>query len=279
MRIEQVAKVMGTNYRHEGDEHRVWFGDRTVLEQEEVEPPAIERVNAVLVPTGEGSIQTGSGEGLRPHNFIPRTDYLAELLSNAAIPFRLRRGRLGEGMFRNEEYVTFVIDKGELVSQDTWVLVCNEAGNMTFVVYDPESFPDDEPPDMFKKQKLYDYSASGAVNPIPHTVSKEVWQDNVLNAILYKSTINGLQADAVVAMLPMSADEKMATTTATEPEESSVSPSSYPDQELIESSVLAREGLPPDDWESVYDVFRGLGATRGNSTLTIHHKGTYKGHA
>ncbi|MBI2590091.1 hypothetical protein HYW32_03685 [Candidatus Berkelbacteria bacterium] len=95
-------------------------------------PEHWDQIDEVILPPSEmGAIQSGeSGNNNGGKQIIPRTLYLIEVLSNLNLNYDVKIGRVESTQIRKQPYVAFFLpDKNQLI------LICNEEGNATFVVY------------------------------------------------------------------------------------------------------------------------------------------------
>lgn len=89
-------------------------------------------VDEVILPPSDGSFLKKKGrETPRPEEFIPRTRYLIEVLSNLEQSYSVVEGVTTENMVRRESYSVFILPE-----TDKAVLVNDEPSNATFIVHD-----------------------------------------------------------------------------------------------------------------------------------------------
>jgi hypothetical protein len=107
------------------------FVDSLVKEEAKIKlPQKVFKTDDVFLPPDEGELRTGSGEGLKETETIPRSKYLMEVLAELDQEYILGNGENDPNMMRELSYQTFIIPKLEKV-----VMVNNEEGNATFIYH------------------------------------------------------------------------------------------------------------------------------------------------
>ncbi len=99
-------------------------------------PEQIIQSNEVILPPDQGEIQqavTGKNKLEKP-KYIPRTQFLMEVLSDMQIPYSVISGRNDPNMVRKLSYQTFVLQ-----GESKIIMVNNEEGNATYVIRNVEN--------------------------------------------------------------------------------------------------------------------------------------------
>lgn len=98
-------------------------------------PQRVIKTNKTILPPGEGEIISGSGEGMKEKEYIPRTRYFMELMEEMDLEYTMIEGENTDEMMRQREYIPFAIPEKQRL-----VFICNEEGNATYIVAseDPE---------------------------------------------------------------------------------------------------------------------------------------------
>lgn len=97
-------------------------------------PKVFEMLSQTILPPDEGEIKTGSGEGVEKKKYIPRTQYLIDLLSEMGESYEIMGGKNTSDMMRERTYFIFFLPNSEKA-----VFVNNEEGNTTFIIYQVNS--------------------------------------------------------------------------------------------------------------------------------------------
>lgn len=111
-----------------------------LLEQSEVSgtevilPKVFEMLPQTILPPDEGEIKAGSGEGVEKKKYIPRTQYLIDLLSEMGEQYEIMGGKNTSDMMRERTYFIFFLPNSEKA-----VFINNEEGNTTFIIYQVSS--------------------------------------------------------------------------------------------------------------------------------------------
>ncbi|MBU0731440.1 hypothetical protein KKC88_01000 [Patescibacteria group bacterium] len=142
-------------------------------------PQHIEQINEVIIPPDEKEIITGSGAGWEKPKFIPRTEYLMELLSELETDYDVVIGTNTPEMMRGESYQVFL-----LLDFNKIVFVNNEEGNATFIIHHLE--PEDSWEDYsdLTKDQLKQFTESGLVTRIIFQGDSEEWKIKIEELIL-----------------------------------------------------------------------------------------------
>lgn len=96
-------------------------------------PTKFLKTDDVILPPDPGEIITGSGEGMNPKEYIPRSQYLIELLTEMDLDYESTEGENTPNMMRKLSYYGVVIKEINKL-----VLVNNEEGNATFIIHNFE---------------------------------------------------------------------------------------------------------------------------------------------
>ncbi len=190
---------MGAHYEQTGDRHRLWFGEK---KQPEPDPTSevgysleIQEVDAVFVPPDAVEINAGrGGTGWEQPKIIPRTQYLAELLRDASLDFTILQGKVTSEMIRQQPYRVFI-----LPSEDIVILVCDEEGNATYVIYHPDQLGE-QPVYTRSKQELQGYIDRGNVRILHYPGDKTEWQNQLKDAIVDQPLITLVQTESIGAI-------------------------------------------------------------------------------
>ncbi len=137
-------------------------------------PTKFLKTNDVILPPDPGEIITGSGEGMEPKEYIPRSQYLIELLTEMDLDYELTEGENTPNMMRKLSYYGVVIKEIKKL-----VLVNNEEGNATFIIHDFEG--DIEEAKKYSKNISKDglkirRDVSGDVSYVEYPGDKEKWK-------------------------------------------------------------------------------------------------------
>jgi hypothetical protein len=97
-------------------------------------PKVFEMLSQTILPPDEGEIKAGSGEGVEKKKYIPRTQYLIELLSEMGEQYEIMGGKNTSDMMRERTYFIFFLPNSEKA-----LFVNNEEGNTTFIIYQVNS--------------------------------------------------------------------------------------------------------------------------------------------
>ncbi len=94
------------------------------------------KLDQTILPPDQGElITTGSGEGVQEKQQIPRCHNLAAVLTQMEQSYSVVSGTNADNMMRGETYRIFIIP-----ALNKMVLVNDEAGNATFVVFDSTNY-------------------------------------------------------------------------------------------------------------------------------------------
>ncbi len=182
--IQQIAELVDAKkFLSFNESDKTWHFDVRGFIQERARlgsfvkfPDNISRIFDTIVPPDQGEIVTGSGTGMESKDLIPRSVYLAELLSDQNIGYEVVEGVNNPSMMRKESYRAFLLkDAGKVV------LVNNEEGNASFVIKDVGS--DEEVAELLSltKDQLKDRPN---VVTVVYPGDKEKWKDKIREALL-----------------------------------------------------------------------------------------------
>lgn len=140
--LQEIARLLGAEdllqtVRVRGRNEPVLRFDAHTYVQREAEkqvslrlPDEFIKLQTTIIPPDEGeTFQPGEGSGIEKKQIIPRSRYLAELLTELNQPYRVVIGRNAPDMVRVESYQAFLIP-----GLKRMVLVNDEEGNATFVI-------------------------------------------------------------------------------------------------------------------------------------------------
>lgn len=109
-------------------------------------PEHTTKLRDTILPPDEQEIITGSGEGWKEREIIPRTEYMQELLTELELDYDLIDGTNTENMMRSLSYKGFVIpDAGKIV------MINDEEDQATYIIHELEEGAD--PTELVKKFK------------------------------------------------------------------------------------------------------------------------------
>ncbi len=132
----------------------------------------------VILPPDKQEIRTGSGTGFEMAEYIPKTRYLIDLLSEMGLQYSVVDGTNTENMMRQLSYKAFLLPQiGKMV------LVCDEGGNATFVVHAPSLEGAWKKFIQMKKSELYSLENEGTLESIFYHNDMGGWKDQIQQAL------------------------------------------------------------------------------------------------
>lgn len=142
-------------------------------------PQGFHMLDMTILPPDEQEVRPGNGGGMEKKEYIPRTQYLGEILEEFGESFEIIGGKNTEDMMRTRTYFIFFLEKSKVA-----IFVNNEEGNATFVFHDVVTLENALYLAQLTKQKLKE----GEVHEFPiHQINwngnKEAWQEEVLEGM------------------------------------------------------------------------------------------------
>jgi len=134
-----------------------------------------------ILPPDKREMRMGGGVGFEKPEFIPRTRYLVDLLSEMKLHYAVADGTNDENMMRGLSYKPYLLPQiGKMV------LVCNEEGNATFVVHEVSGEKDWKEYLKMRKSELKQQVTAGEVSVLFYGGDSEEWKESVLVRIILK---------------------------------------------------------------------------------------------
>ncbi len=141
-------------------------------------PGTILATKQIILPPGEGEIITGSGEGMETKEFIPRTRYLVEILTELKLPYSVISGKNKPGSMRGLSYEVFLLPSIQKI-----VFINNEAENATFIIHQVEDMKEWQELSAMSKEELKKMDDGKRVSTIVWSNNVKEWKDSVSHAL------------------------------------------------------------------------------------------------
>ncbi len=155
-------------------------------------PDQIIQSSKVILPPDQGEIQraiTGENKFEKP-KYIPRTQFLMELLSDMQIPYSVVSGKNDPNMVRELSYQPFILPENSRI-----VMVNNEEDNATYIIKDIEN-PIENWEDYSGMTKQQLQELEGRVDKIVYPGDEVKWKDDMRIALLKEVEIKKKSKDA-----------------------------------------------------------------------------------
>ncbi|MEK9129955.1 MAG: hypothetical protein AAB526_00950, partial [Patescibacteria group bacterium] len=180
------------------------------------------KIDTVITPPDTQEMQITEQDGsFKEKQIINREGMLIKLLEEnnmASDEYFCAQGKTGKQMMRKEEYKMFVIP-----SLGKMVLICNEEGNVTFVINEkieaPKSFDLEEIKSFLETQKKLEFYCSltkdqlktlekiQLVNQINWSDEKK-WKEDILNILTSKIEFKNLSTDEIKNIIKENTEKK-----------------------------------------------------------------------
>ncbi|MBU0731441.1 hypothetical protein KKC88_01005 [Patescibacteria group bacterium] len=141
-------------------------------------PKHVEQTDKVIIPPDEIEIITGTGAGWEKPKFIPRTEYLMEILSELETEYDVVIGTNTPEMMRGESYQVFI-----MLDLNKIVFINNEEGNATFIVHHLEPDESWEDYSNLTKEQLPEFEKSGLVTRTIFRGEVDDWKKRILDLL------------------------------------------------------------------------------------------------
>lgn len=139
----------------------------------------------VILPPDEGEgIKKGSGAGVETKEYIPRTRYLVDLLSEMKIEYAVIDGTNTDEMMRQLSYKAFL-----LPTLGKMVLVCDEEGNATYIINNVRGEGGWKQFIGMQKSELRNLQDNGEVEVVIYSGDSEIWKQGIAARLIQESII------------------------------------------------------------------------------------------
>lgn len=144
-------------------------------------------LDGVILPPDEGEgVKKGSGVGMEAKEYIPRTRYLIDLLSEMKIEYAVIDGTNTDEMMRQLSYKAFL-----LPTLGKMVLVCDEEGNATYIVNNVRGEGGWRRFIGMQKSELRTLQDNGEVEVVIYSGDSEIWKQGIVARLIQESIITG----------------------------------------------------------------------------------------
>ncbi len=154
-------------------------------------PETIIQSGELILPPDAGEIQqatTGENKFEKP-KYIPRTQFLMELLSDMEIPYSVVSGKNDPNMVRKLSYQLFILPENSRI-----VMVNNEEGNATYIIKDIEN-PIENWENYSKMTKQQLQELGDKIEKLPYLGNVDSWKQEVKSLLLQDSNFDRKKYD------------------------------------------------------------------------------------